>query len=180
MADIHKVFLSFHHNPIDEAYRREFEQLFSGQRQIFINKSIHDGDIDSNLTDEGIARKIRTDYLSDSTVTIVLVGADTWSRKHVDWEIYSSIRETNISSRSGLLGILLPSYKYVEKNKYNPKTIPKRLYENVKSGYADIHSYTKNASAISEWIEEAFQRKNGNNFDLSSPRMKQNLEGDHW
>lgn len=52
--------------------------------------------------------QIRNKYLKDSTVTIVLMGSCTHSRRYVDWEIKSSLRQgENIPN--GLLGILLPS-----------------------------------------------------------------------
>ncbi|MFD1988933.1 TIR domain-containing protein [Paenibacillus nicotianae] len=38
-----------------------------------------------------ILNEIRTKQLKDSVITIVLIGKDTWSRKWVDWEIYSSL-----------------------------------------------------------------------------------------
>ena len=55
---------------------------------IFVDKSVDTGDILENQTDERIRTEIRDDYLRDSTVTIVLIGADTKRRKHVDWEIH--------------------------------------------------------------------------------------------
>ena len=49
------------------------------------------GDISDELSDARIREKIRDEYLRDSTGTIVLVGTETKRRKHVDWEIYSSM-----------------------------------------------------------------------------------------
>jgi hypothetical protein len=40
--------------------------------------------------DDYVMDKIRDDFLADSTVTLVMVGKCTWSRKSVDWEVYSS------------------------------------------------------------------------------------------
>ncbi|WP_372493341.1 TIR domain-containing protein [Janibacter melonis] len=39
--------------------------------------------------------RIRTKYLGDSSVTIVLVGSCTWARRYVDWEVYSSLRRAS-------------------------------------------------------------------------------------
>jgi hypothetical protein len=102
-----KVFVSYHHAPLDQIYRDEFEKMFARLNGVFISKSVQIGDINPNLTVETIRSKIRDEYLRDSTVTVVLIGPNTWQRKHVDWEISSSIRQTALSSRSGLLGILL-------------------------------------------------------------------------
>ena len=99
MNDRHKVFVSYHHAN-DQEYRNLFEGLFSFIHNIIVSKSVQIGDIDPNLKVDTIRQKIRDEYLRDSTVTVVLVGAETWKRKHVDWEIGASIR------CSGLLGIL--------------------------------------------------------------------------
>ena len=52
--------------------------------------------------------QIREKCLLDSTVTIVLLGKCTHSRRHVDWEIKSSLRQ-GASAPNGLIGIVLPS-----------------------------------------------------------------------
>ena len=77
--------------------------------RIFIDKSVHAGDISDDLDDESIRRIIRDDYLRDSTVTILLVGTETKGRKHVDWEVYSSMFDGTVNSKSGILVINLPS-----------------------------------------------------------------------
>lgn len=105
----HKVFVSYHHAN-DQFYRDQFENLFSTYFGVFISKSVQIGEISPYLNTDTIRSKIRDEYLRDSTVTVVLVGRNTWQRKHVDWEIASSIRRTKYSTRSGLLGILLPTH----------------------------------------------------------------------
>lgn len=100
----HKVFVSYHHAN-DQYYRNKFEKLFTERYDIMVSKSVQLGDIDDNLNPETIRQKIRDEYIRDSTVTVVLIGAETWKRKHVDWEIAASIRDTQYNPRSGLLGI---------------------------------------------------------------------------
>lgn len=90
MSKRHKVFVSYHHEN-DEKYRKIFENKFG---RSYVSKSVGIGDINPNLKNETIRRKIRDEFLRDSTVTVVLVGKETWKRKHVDWEISSSIRHT--------------------------------------------------------------------------------------
>ena len=93
MSYRHKVFISFHHGN-DRDYRDEFDQLFSLTHDIAVNRSVQIGDIDPNTPTERVRQLIRDEYLRDSTVTVVLIGSETWKRKHVDWEIGSSIRQT--------------------------------------------------------------------------------------
>ena len=100
----HKVFVSYHHAN-DQWDREKFETLFSTYYGVMISKSVQIGDINPFLSTDSIRQKIRDEYLRDSTVTVVLVGKETWKRKHVDWEIASSIRQTKLNSRSGLVGI---------------------------------------------------------------------------
>ena len=89
----HKVFVSYHHAN-DQNYRDFFERLFTDVHDIMISKSVQIGEIDPDLKTDTVRQKIRDNYLRDSTVTVVLIGEETWKRKHVDWEIGSSIRST--------------------------------------------------------------------------------------
>ena len=138
MSDRHKVFVSYHHKN-DQAYRDRFETLFSDIYDIMESRSVQDGDIDSNAKTETVRQIIRDDYLQDSTVTVVLIGTETWKRKHVDWEISASISHTNASDRSGLLGIFLPTHPDYGRDKYNRYIIPQRLYRNAECGYAKLY-----------------------------------------
>ena len=174
----HKVFISYHHAN-DEAYRIKFEALFSDKHDIMVSKAVQDDDIDPNLPADTIRRIIRDNYLRDSTVTVVLIGAETWQRKHVDWEIGSSIRETRHSSRSGLLGILLPAHPGTKTN-YNEKTIPPRLHDNIERGFATIENWNSAPEKVAGWIHEAFLRRNTIIPDNSFPNFTKNRHGAGW
>ncbi len=102
----HKVFISYHHSN-DQLYKEALLRL-NEKNDIFIDASVDTGDIDDSLDDEAIRQKIRDEYLKDSSVTIVLVGVETKKRKHVDWEIYSSMFNGRINKQSGVLVINLP------------------------------------------------------------------------
>jgi hypothetical protein len=103
----HKVFICYHHAN-DQPYKEALLRL-NRQHNLFIDLSVDTGDIDDDLDDEAIRRIIRDEYLQDSTVTIVLVGTETKKRKHVDWEIYSSMYDGVVNKKSGILVINLPS-----------------------------------------------------------------------
>ena len=104
---MHKVFISYHHDN-DQWYKNELIGI-GEQNAVFIDKSVDTGDISESLSDEAIRRRIRDEYLRDSTVTIVLVGTETKQRKHIDWEIYSSMYHGPVNKKSGILAICLPS-----------------------------------------------------------------------
>ena len=85
----HKVFISYHDE--DRAYKKKFVRMMGNR---VIDKSVEVNDIDdSRIETQTIRRKIRDDFIADATVTIVLIGPCTWRRKHVDWEIGSSLRK---------------------------------------------------------------------------------------
>ena len=176
MTSRHKAFVSYYHEN-DQAYRQQFERVFSN---VIMSRSVDIGDIDPNLNTEYVRQIIRDRYLSDSSVTVVLVGAQTWQRKHVDWEISSSIRDTQKSPRSGLLGVLLPTYPLLKPNTYNQHTIPPRLYDNVDCGYAKMRLWTTDQSKMQEWIDEAFRTKDRALPNNSRPLFGKNHTGEEW
>lgn len=104
-----KVFVSYHHGK-DQDYANALRRVYS-LTDTLIDRSLPDK-INSNNNDY-ILSVIRTQHLKTSTVTIVLIGEDTWSRKWVDWEIYSSLRPYGMRTVNGLLGILLPTATYL-------------------------------------------------------------------
>ena len=104
---MHRVFISYHHE--NDQYYKNYLVNIGSQYKIFLNYSVDTGDISDYLSDEAIREKIRDEYLRDSTVTIVLVGLETKGRKHVDWEIYSSMIDGKVNKKSGILVANLPS-----------------------------------------------------------------------
>ena len=166
----HKVFTSYHHEN-DQWDRDRFENLFSRYYDVFISKSVQIGEIDPFLKTDTIRQKIRDEYLRDSTVTVVLIGKETWKRKHVDWEISASLRHTSLNSRSGLLGIFLPDHPDFNSDKYHIHIIPPRLHYSAKCGYATLHDWSNDPVVVKGWIEEAFNRRfkidPDNSFPLS-------------
>ena len=160
----HKVFVSFHEDDIE--YKKRF---VNSMEDNIIDESVDTEDIDdTGLTADQVRDKIRDDYIRDASVTIVLIGPCTWQRKHVDWEIGSSLRRTRRNSRCGLLGILLPNHPNYRRGRINPHLLPPRLADNI-GGY-DPYSYIYDwplfwsfatPDEVGEWIDRAFHRKNG-------------------
>jgi len=149
----HKVFLCYYHKD-DEYYRKKFEELFG---DLFINKSVKPGDIDTDNSTDYIKRLIQEGYISDASVTIVLVGPKTYCRKHVDWEISATLNK-KVGGYSGLMGIVLPEFPLTD-NKYNPDDMPPRLQDNIKTGYAKLYNWNwvcATASNIKSAVEKAF------------------------
>lgn len=171
----HRVFVSFHHEE-DQAYKDYFVRMMGDD---FVDESVEDGDIDDNLKVETIRQKIRDDFIRDATVTVALIGRSTWQRKHVDWEIGSSIRQTKLNSRCGLLGILLPTHWDYNTGHYTPRLVPPRLYDNCKGNnpYSSIYNWSSDADEVREWIHRAFLRRDTVQPINSRPQYKNNRGG---
>lgn len=177
--DKHKVFISYRHRnersypyDADARYKEALERILS---LFCINKSVENNEYDTDLSDEYIKRLIRDEKVSDSSVVIVLCGPETWSRKHVDWEIYAGLR-SSINGRSGLVGVLLPNHPNYHSYGYSYNNLPPRLADNVKSGYAKIYKWDYFINHAFDIINEAFNDRINKYYraDNSREQMKYN------
>jgi len=147
----HKCFVSY--RVTDRVEVEEFLEEFGSE---FIPRSVgvtEEDDFIGSDDEDYVRRRIRELYLADSTVTIVLVGSCSWSRKFIDWELSSSLRNDSVNRRSGLLGICLPSAGI--------PTIPGRLkdnwvYQEPESSYALYREYPNSPATLRTYIEWAF------------------------
>lgn len=161
MGQRHKVFISYHHKDVGEV--SEFINKFN---LVCITRALGAGMdqdiIDSRDTDY-VMRRIRELYLKDTTVSIVLIGECTWTRRYIDWEIQASLRNKN---PNGLVGIVLPSAAK------NPRA-PDRLNKNLGNyGYAKWYVYPKSEYELSNIIEEAFQARYNKKNNIINPRER--------
>ena len=176
----HKVFVSFHHE--DQQYRNLFDQFYG---EHFISKSVDFGDIEPDNKDEYIKRLIQDDHVSDSSVVVVLYGANTWKRKHIDWEIYAGLHE-KVGGHSGLMIMILPSFPvnpFDIFGNYNEGPLHQyfhpRVSANLKSGFASLYYwpglYSNLPSVqIQDAFKEAFDRRisHKNLIDNSHPQYQ--------
>lgn len=79
------------------------------RKNVFIDGSVDMGEIPDNWDAQHIREYIRDNHLKDTTVTILLVGTETKNRKHIDWELFSSMYDGKVNKKSGILVINLPS-----------------------------------------------------------------------
>lgn len=177
----YKVFVSYRHSREDQEYRDHLEETLMANQDVVLMKPAPLSGIDHTLDAPSIPQKIREAYLKDSTVTIVLIGAETWQQKNVDWEIGASLGELPQHSKSGLIGIILPTYHPEDRTQqYNPHTIPPRLYDNVKCGYAAIYDWETDPFIVQKWIHDAYERRNQFIPDNSRPTFTDDLLGERW
>lgn len=104
----HKCFICF--KTEDKAYKKAIQEELKIN---MIDKSLNEA---INSTDEDyIMKKIREDYLSDSTVTIYLIGQysaeNSWmqNQSFIKRELQASLYNGENNTKNGILGIVLPS-----------------------------------------------------------------------
>jgi hypothetical protein len=197
----HNVFISYHHKN-DQVYKDNLVTL-NDEHEIFIDCSVETGDIDDeNKTDEQIREIIRDDYLKSTTVTLLLVGTETKNRKHIDWELYSSMYDGSVNRKSGILVINLPTITnniragHGEQNHYPEITnwtnlitraeyerhypeMPARiidnfLKENVKISVTNWDNIKENPQLLVELIDRTYNAKSECQYDLSRPMRRKN------
>ena len=157
----HRVFVSFHERDIK--HKEKFVDLMRGR---MLDRSVDTGSIDdTGRKTDTIRNKIRDEYIRDATVTVVLIGPCTWQRKHVDWEIGGSLRETKTNSRCGVVGILLPNHPDHGKRRRNLRRVPPRLADNAQGDdpYVQIYDWPEPwaPAQVARWIHRAFLRRSG-------------------
>jgi len=128
------------------------------QENIFIPRALGISDNDDLINSddpEYVMSQIRKKYLGNSTVTIVLIGKCTHSRRYVDWEIKTSLRRGDYTP-NGLLGILLT-------NASGGAHLPPRFQDNWEQNhvncYARYYPYPTSSMQLSNWIKDAFSAR---------------------
>lgn len=154
-----KVFISYHHG--DDVEVRNFVRQWTIVNKVFIPMGLGikftDDIIDSTDTSY-VMSQIRKKYLQDSSVTVVLIGSCTHSRRYVDWEIKASLRQATLLSSppNGLIGIILPY-------KGRSAHLPPRFEDNWTSGhvncYARYYVAPTSANQLRGWIEDAYKAR---------------------
>lgn len=151
----HKCFVCYHSADIDAVTRfiEDYNDVFI-PRVLGVSDSDHFKDPVDSTDEDYIKATIGAKYLSDSTVTILYVGCCAWSRKYIDWELSSTLRDDSVNKRNGLLGITPPD------NSHN--RLPARFDDNYSKNqpsYAEYRYYPTSASVLRNAIEDAFDAR---------------------
>ncbi len=197
---LRRVFVSYHHRN-DQKYKNRLVKI-GRQFGVFYDKSVRVGEFPDHWNDEQIRKSIREKKLRDSTVTILLVGTKTWTRKHIDWELHASMYDVTGNKRSGILVLTLPEVnthgyyiaahgneekRYMHPNEKDWTEIDTGVFHYLP--YRIMENMTRESVAISvvPWIEvinspeklqfliEVTHRDRKNcKYDTSSPLMGRN------
>jgi hypothetical protein len=197
----HRVFVSYHH--ANDQLDKEKLVRWAKVNDIFIDWSVDTDDISDDLTDQQIREIIRDEYLRESTVTIVLVGTETKYRKHVDWEIFSSMYDGKVNKKSGIIVINLQSINcsyytashtsekeivFPENNNWTTITdraeyerrypyMPDRIIDNLLNSKVKISVISWDKLTVDKlkfMIEKAFEDRESCEYDLSRTMRRRN------
>jgi len=151
-----RVFISHYRG--DRSEVDDFIEEFANRKKVFtpyvLGANDNDDFINSN-NPEYVMSQIREKYLKDTTVTIVLQGSCTHSRRYVDWELKSSLRQGGYIP-NGVMGIVLPSQG-------SSCWMPPRLEENWSESHTNCYAkhwvYPSSANELGRWIEDAYNAR---------------------
>jgi hypothetical protein len=167
-----KTFISYY-NKDDEQKRIELENLTD---DIIVNKSVANNDIDNDNSDDYIKQLIQKEYLTDTTVLVVLVGNKTKFRKNVDWEISGALNYKVGNTYAGLVGLILPGHPDYGTGKPTYDLMPARLADNFKKGYAIVADWTEDRKIIQSYIELAFEKRSSKSDNSRTQMQKDTRE----
>jgi len=145
-----KVFFSFH-------YERDIWRTNVVRNSGVVEGSAAAGFYDASLWEEtkkkgdAEVKKLIDKGLSGTSVTVVLIGAETSQRSFVDYEIEQSIARGN-----GLLGIYITGIKDQNGKTDIQGTAPWRLTS------AGAPCYTWDKDRFGDWVEAAYKKSHPN------------------
>jgi hypothetical protein len=140
-----KVFFSFH-------YQRDLWRVNVVRNSAMVEGVSGAGFHDQSLWEETkkrgdqAVRNLINTGLEGTSVTVVLIGAETASRRYVSYEIEKSVARGN-----GLLGVRINNIKDQNGRTDSPGAVPAEL---IKAG-ATV--YTWEYGRLGEWVENAYQ-----------------------
>lgn len=187
---MHKTFISYHHARDQDLKDKIIEKGVEGGE--FIDKSVAEGDINPNSSEETIMRTIREDFIGDSTVVIVLIGEETSQRPYINSEIQAALW----GNRKGLIGIVRdelfdevysetvcsgnncncgltlksPTYEFNNKVPFLVRRNNAILEDNKSTSphyndseaYCSIYKFSTFFNNMEKYIDEAFDKRNKN------------------
>lgn len=142
-----KIFISYHHGG-DQQYYDAFTRVFDETYDILFDNSLERRIDSDNIA--YVIQRIRDSFITGSSCTIVLCGAETPWRKYVDWEI-----KATLDMKHGIIGVILPT---IRRNANGQLIAPGRLSDNIRSGYVvwmNWNTFAQSAASVKASIEQA-------------------------
>jgi hypothetical protein len=143
-----RVFFSFH-------YKRDLWRVNvvrnSGAIEGISAAGFHDASLWEETKRKGdvAVKKLIDSALDGTTVTVVLIGAETANRKYVSYEVEQSVARGN-----GILGIRINNIKDKDGHTDPPGAVPAALTR------IGAEVYTWEYGKLGEWVEKAYKSAN--------------------
>lgn len=161
-----RVFISYHR--ADQKYRTAIENLL---RQNNISYYA----VPENANFDGMNHQHIKDIINSKMyncdVLLCIVGKETYSRPHVDWELHEALKG-DINNRRGVLAVLLEN-RGDNKNDIDYSTFPNRLQDN--EDYIVIEQYCSLYEKIVDALDEAVEKSRDRYIQTKNTRCPMQL-----
>ncbi len=156
-----RVFLSYHR--ADTKYKNKLENILADKD---IDYYVVSENADFNgWSHQEIAEYI-TKYMSNCTVTLCIIGQETYTRAHVDYEIHETLKG-KLCERKGLVGIMLEN-RGDSKNDINYEIFPQRISDNEE--YTVLEQWSTIEKRVVDAIDLAQQSRCNNYIHVNNKR----------
>lgn len=161
-----KVFISYHR--ADTKAREHIEDLLKDNNIPFyaVPKDVNfDGEHHQYIKDTILQGMI------DCDVLLCIVGKDTYTRPHVDWELHEALKG-NIHTRRGILAVMLEK-RGDSKNNIDYATFPNRLEDN--EDYIVIEQYASLQDRLKDALDKALDNSRNKDMQVNNSRLPMQL-----
>ena len=156
-----KVFISYHR--ADTKAREHIEDLLKDNNIPFyaVPKDVNfDGEHHQYIKDTILQG------MNDCDVLLCIVGKDTYTRPHVDWELHEALKG-NIHTRRGILAVMLEK-RGDSKNNIDYATFPNRLKDN--EDYIVIEQYASLQDRLNDALAAALDNSWNRDIQVNNRR----------
>lgn len=161
-----KVFISYHR--ADTKAREHIEDLLKDNDIPFyaVPKDVNfDGEHHQYIKDTILQG------MNDCNVLLCIVGKDTYTRPHVDWELHEALKG-NIHTRRGILAVMLEK-RGDSKNNIDYATFPNRLEDN--EDYIVIEQYASLQDRLKDALDKALGNSRNKDMQVNNSRLPMQL-----
>lgn len=161
-----KVFISYHR--ADTKAREHIEDLLKDNDIPFyaVPKDMNfDGEHHQYIKDTILQG------MNDCDVLLCIVGKDTYTRPHVDWELHEALKG-NIHTRRGILAVMLEK-RGDSKNNIDYATFSNRLEDN--EDYIVIEQYASLQDRLKDALDKALDNSRNKDMQVNNSRLPMQL-----
>lgn len=161
-----KVFISYHR--ADTKAREHIEDLLKDNNIPFyaVPKDVNfDGEHHQYIKDTILQG------MNDCDVLLCIVGKDTYTRPHVDWELHEALKG-DTKTRRGVLAVMLEK-RGDSKNNIDYANFPNRLEDN--EDYVVIEQYASLQDRVKNALDKALNNSRNKDMQVNNSRLPMQL-----